>query len=112
MPALETESCVTLASSAVAALERVLRAAGHPGLGVRVRVEPGGCSGLRYQVGPGAPEPGDLIQESNGIEVIVDPASAALLQGAVVRHTEAGFAVDNPNARGTCICGATFSAKA
>lgn len=79
---------------------------------LRVRIEPGGCLGLRYAVTveelASAADP-DVVTDPSGVRLLIDPASAPLLQGAVIGLDESGFSVRNPNSRGSCACGATFA---
>lgn len=96
--------------------DRAARALGAPtrAVALRVAVVPGGCSGLRYVVTPASAEnvvDGDLVLDRHGVTVLVGPADVDYLRGAVIDHGEAGFAVDNPNARGVCACGASFAPR-
>lgn len=80
---------------------------------LRVAVQGGGCGGFEYALGfdRGATED-DSEFEFYGIRVVVDPASARYLKGAIVDFVESlresGFKVDNPNASGSCGCGHSF----
>lgn len=103
--------CVRLTWSAATAVQAMMLAAGQPGLAIRIQAEPGGCSGLHYQISLDERQrPGDLIQRCLGIDLLIDAPSAPLLQGAVLNHSAGGFNIDNPNAGGSCACGATFAA--
>ena len=55
----------------------------------------------------------DLVKSFGRVEVVVDPSSAQLLEGATLDYKDglqdAGFAIDNPNAQRTCGCGQSFS---
>jgi iron-sulfur cluster assembly protein/iron-sulfur cluster insertion protein len=55
----------------------------------------------------------DIVNEENGVRVIVDPSSAQLLEGAELDYKDgldqSGFAITNPNAQRTCGCGQSFS---
>jgi len=83
------------------------------GKALRVFIQGGGCSGFQYGFTFDDKRPTDHVVKARDIEVIVDPASAAKLQGATVDFVEdfrgAGFSVDNPNATGGCGCGKSFS---
>lgn len=96
----------TLTSGAAHRLAGLLGAAGA----LRVRIEPGGCMGLRYTVTMEEPgtEESDLLVDPSGLRLLVDADTAPLLDGAVIDFDETGFSVRNPNARGSCACGATF----
>ena len=82
---------------------------------LRVAVQAGGCAGFRYALffDDRALE-GDHVEVQHGITVRIDPMSAPYLQGATIDWKESleasGFAIDNPNASGSCACGdsATF----
>ncbi len=82
--------------------------------GLRIRVVGGGCSGFQYQLAFDAPQPGDQIIEQDGVTVLVDPKSFLYLSGTEIDYvdglTGAGFALKNPNAKGSCGCGSSFTA--
>jgi iron-sulfur cluster assembly protein len=86
----------------------------HPGaVAVRLAVHPSGCSGFRYRVDPAdSILEGDRVFESGGVRVTVDALSLPYLQGTVVDVVQEGLArrlrFDNPNARQSCGCGASF----
>ncbi len=99
-----------VASSKVKAL---LEQEGRDDLRLRVAVQPGGCSGLRYQLFFDERDlDGDVIKDFNGVEVVVDRMSAPYLMGATIdfadRIDAQGFTIDNPNATGSCACGDSF----
>jgi iron-sulfur cluster assembly accessory protein len=77
--------------------------------GLRVYVQSGGCSGVRYGLVLDEPSDGDQVFEMSGIKVIVDPTSLEHLRGAEIDFREdvqgGGFAVKTPNAAPTCSCG-------
>ena len=81
---------------------------------LRVAVMPGGCSGFSYDMYFDTESNDDDVRESYGdVTVVVDPTSAQMLTGATLDYkdglTEAGFAINNPNAQRTCGCGSSFS---
>ncbi len=83
--------------------------------GLRIKVVGGGCSGLSYQIAlDRAAEENDVVSESEGVTVYVDPKSAIFIDGMQVDYHESlmgsGFAFSNPNATGTCGCGTSFTA--
>jgi len=82
--------------------------------GLRIRVVGGGCSGFQYQLVFDAPKPGDQAFEQDGVKVVVDPKSFLHLSGSEIDYvdslTGAGFTLKNPNAKGTCGCGSSFTA--
>jgi iron-sulfur cluster assembly accessory protein len=83
--------------------------------GLRVSVQPGGCSGFKYGllIEDAAAED-DLVVEQDGWRVFVDPFSAQYLSGVTIDHVTSmqgsGFTFKNPNSTGGCGCGSSFSA--
>ena len=82
---------------------------------LRVAVVGGGCSGLQYKMDlQDAPANRDILVESSGIKVVVDPKSALYVTGSELDYVDAlqdgGFKVNNPNAAASCSCGESFSA--
>ena len=88
----------------------------HPqAVGVRVAVQPAGCSGFGYRVdAAGEILSADTVFESRGIRIVVDAQSLPRLAGSVLDVAQEGLArrlrFDNPNARQSCGCGESFSA--
>lgn len=85
--------------------------------GLRVFIAGGGCSGFQYGMAfENTLEEGDVVFESHGVRLYVDPASAMYLGGATVDYVDSlmggGFRVENPNAVSTCSCGQSFSTGA
>jgi iron-sulfur cluster assembly accessory protein len=81
---------------------------------LRVRVVGGGCSGFQYQLVFDTAQPGDQVFEADGVKVVVDPKSFLYLNGTEIDYvdglTGAGFTMKNPNAKGGCGCGQSFTA--
>jgi iron-sulfur cluster assembly accessory protein len=105
---------VVLTPTAVEKVKNLLTAEGRDDLRLRVAVEPGGCSGLIYQLFfDEQVEETDAIVAFDGVEVVVDPMSVPYLDGASIDFEDSiqkqGFTIDNPNAAGTCACGDSFS---
>lgn len=107
---------VSLSESAARKIRELIAEEGNPALVLRVYISGGGCSGFQYgfSFDEGAQED-DLLVESGGVRVVVDPISLQYLQGATVDYREslsgAQFVVSgNPNAKTTCGCGSSFSA--
>src|SRR3954451_20172921 len=83
--------------------------------GLRVSVQPGGCSGFKYGllIEDQAAED-DIIVEQGEWKVFVDPFSAQYLNGVTIAYVTSmqgsGFTFKNPNSTGGCGCGSSFSA--
>ena len=89
---------------------------GRDDLALRVAVQPGGCSGLRYQLFFDERSlDGDAVQEyeDGAVKVVVDRMSVPYLTGATIDFVDTiekqGFTIDNPNAGSSCACGDSFS---
>ena len=83
--------------------------------GLRVSVQPGGCSGFKYGLLiEDAPADDDLVLDQGGWSVFVDPFSAQYINGVTIDYVTSmqgsGFTFKNPNATGGCGCGSSFSA--
>ncbi len=106
---------ITLTDTAASKVKELLEAEGANELALRVAVRPGGCSGFSYEMF----FDGDIATDDEqalfgeAVRVVVDPASAQLLQGATLDYKDgldqSGFAITNPNASRTCGCGQSFS---
>lgn len=104
---------MTLSPSAAARVAAIAAKQGKPAI-LRLSVEGGGCSGFQYRFGlADAPENDDLVIESGGATLVVDPVSLDLVAGSVVNYVEslggAAFRVENPNASAGCGCGSSFA---
>lgn len=81
---------------------------------LRLAVEGGGCSGFQYRFAlADGPDEGDLVSETAGVRLVVDPVSLDLVAGSTVDYVEslggAAFKVENPNAAAGCGCGSSFA---
>ena len=106
---------LSLSESAVRAVQRFIRGAETPALGLRVSVSGGGCSGLQYGLSlVEAIDPDDQVIEFGPVVICVDPSSAPLLKDVKIDFIDSvdgsGFKFDNPNATQSCGCGNSFSA--
>ena len=104
---------LSITDNAHAAIKSAIDAAGQPVAGLRVMVQSGGCSGLRYGMALElAPEPDDEVVETGQVTVLIDPISRDYLRGVTIdfahRLDGSGFVFDNPNAVGSCGCGKSF----
>jgi iron-sulfur cluster assembly protein len=84
------------------------------GIGLRVGVRTTGCSGLAYKLEfVDAPQPEDLLFESRGVKVLVDPKSLQYIDGTELDYTREGlnegFKFSNPNVKDECGCGESFN---
>jgi len=108
------ERLVKLTPSAAAKVSSLLTKQGRPNGVLRVAVVGGGCSGLQYKMDlQDGPAGRDILVESGGVRVVVDPKSALYVTGSELDYLDAldgGFKVKNPNAATTCSCGESFSA--
>ncbi|MDO8600075.1 MAG: iron-sulfur cluster assembly accessory protein [bacterium] len=106
---------ITLTEKAAQKLLSMAHAAGEDQKGLRISVVGGGCSGLSYEFAIDAPKQGDLVFTHFGAIVMTDPKSHLRLAGATVDYNDnelrgAGFFIENPNAKGGCGCGSSFTA--
>jgi iron-sulfur cluster assembly protein len=109
------ERLVRLTERAAGRLSGLLQRQGRVHGGLRVAVVGGGCSGLQYKMdlvdGPAAR---DILVESRGVRIVVDPKSALFVSGSEIDYSDdlqkGGFKVTNPNAQAHCSCGESFSA--
>ena len=124
MTAPQTTSDQTAPASAVAVMlsdpaadkvRALLAQEGRDDLALRVAVQPGGCSGLRYQLFFDERSlDGDAVQTyaDGSVRVVVDRMSVPYLAGATIDFVDTiekqGFTIDNPNAGGSCACGESF----
>ena len=114
IPVAPSESAVlTLTEAAASQLQKLLQERNLTDHGLRVFVSGGGCSGLQYGMTFEAhPQPSDIVVESGGVRLIVDPTSLLYLQGSTIDYVDdlmgGSFRIDNPNAVATCGCGHSF----
>jgi iron-sulfur cluster assembly accessory protein len=109
---LEGTGVVSLTSVAAVKVREILAQENQPGLGLRVFVRGGGCSGLSYGMALDEQAEDDMTAEQDGVLVLVDPMSAMYVMGAEIDYQESlmggGFSVNNPNAVSSCGCGHSF----
>jgi iron-sulfur cluster assembly accessory protein len=107
------DQTLTLSPAAAGRVAAIAGKQGKPAI-LRLAVEGGGCSGFQYQFGlVDAPEAGDMVAETDGVRLVIDPVSLELVAGCIVDFVEslggAAFRVENPNATAGCGCGSSFS---
>ena len=106
-------SGILLTDAAAMKVANLLEQEGREDLSLRVAVQPGGCSGLRYQLFFDERSlDGDVVKEFGSVKVVTDRMSAPYLGGATIDFVDTiekqGFTIDNPNATGSCACGDSF----
>ena len=106
---------VTVTATAVSEVQRYMQEneAGESA-GLRVGVLPGGCSGFQYGLNiEDEPAEDDIVLDSNGLKLFVDPFSLQYLSGVEIDYVTtfqgSGFTFNNPNASGGCGCGSSFT---
>ena len=109
------ERLVKVTDAASGKLRSLLEKQGRAQGALRVAVIGGGCSGLQYKMDlVDGPANRDIMVESAGVRVVVDPKSALFVSGSLVDFSDdlqkGGFKVTNPNAVAHCSCGESFSA--
>jgi len=108
-----TTDGIVLSETAALKVSTLLEQEGRDDLALRVAVQPGGCSGLRYQLFFDERSlDGDVVKEFGTVNVVTDRMSAPYLNGATIDFVDTiekqGFTIDNPNATGSCACGDSF----
>lgn len=105
---------VSITPAAEIKVREMIEAEGKPGLGLRVSVTAGGCSGNSYGLYfDDNVDPNDNIIEADGFNIYIDQSSFGLLSGSTIDFVDSlqgsGFKIENPNATGTCGCGSSFT---
>src|SRR5690349_17951791 len=112
---LGDERLIKLTPGAATKVSSLLTKQGRASGVLRVSVVGGGCSGLQYKMDlQDGPANRDILVETGGVRVVVDPKSALYVTGSELDYVDAlqdgGFKVKNPNAATSCSCGESFSA--
>jgi iron-sulfur cluster assembly protein len=107
-------AALTLTPAAEARIAGLMARAPEGAIGVKLSTPRRGCSGLAYSV--------DYVSEENAFdEKIVTPGGTFYVDGASILYLigsrmdwkeddfTAGFVFDNPNAKGSCGCGESFT---
>ena len=104
---------ITISENAAGKVKELLAEEGRDDIALRVAVQPGGCSGLRYamylddQIGDK-----DQAEEQFGVRLVIDKMSVPYLSEAKIDFVDtleaSGFTIDNPLAQGSCACGHSF----
>ena len=108
-----SEPQITLTQSAARRVAAIAARKKQPAI-LRLAVDGGGCAGFTYSFDlADAAEEGDEVAETDGVKLVVDPASLELVRGSAVDFVEdlggAAFRVTTPNAQSGCGCGSSFS---
>jgi iron-sulfur cluster insertion protein len=103
---------LTLTPSAAQRIAKIAEKQARPPI-LRLSVEGGGCSGFQYKFDlADGPDPEDMVSETDGVKLVVDPVSLDLVSGSVIDFVEslggAAFKVENPKAAAGCGCGSSF----
>ena len=104
---------ISLTTSAASHVSNFLAKRGK-GIGIRIGVKTSGCSGMAYKLEfADGPDAEDVIFESHGVKVLVDPKSLPYIDGTELDYTKEGlnegFKFNNPNVKGECGCGESFT---
>jgi len=112
--AAQTGAPVTVSASAARRVCRIVAQDGTPGMGLRISVSGGGCSGFQYGFTLDDSETADdIVIERDGARVLIDTVSLEYLRGAEIDFVEdltgAYFKISNPQASSSCGCGNSFA---
>ena len=104
---------ITISENAAGKVKELLAEEGRNDIALRVAVQPGGCSGLRYAMYlDDQLSEKDLAEEQHGVRVVIDKMSVPYLSEAKIDFVDtleaSGFTIDNPLAQSSCACGNSF----
>ena len=105
---------VLLTSAAASKVQEIIASAEGEESVLRLAVRPGGCSGFSYEMYfDSQVDETDIVGETDGVRVVVDPESARMVSGASIDFKDmglqgSGFAIENPNEQRSCGCGQSF----
>ena len=108
-----TQKSIQLTETAAGEVQKLITEEGRPEIALRIAVQPGGCSGLRYAMYlDDQISEKDHVEEQFGVKVAVDKMSVPYLSQATIDWVDSleasGFTIDNPAAQGSCACGHSF----
>ena len=107
------QATIEISENAVKKINSLITQQQKEGLGLRVKVVGGGCSGLSYKMDLDVPRDGDRVFERDEAKVLVDRKSFIYLRGTQLDYAEglmdSGFKLQNPNVKRSCGCGSSFS---
>lgn len=112
--ALQTKAVMTITDAAAERVKRLMAKAGEDVIGIRIGVRPRGCSGMSYTVDYAKEtKKFEEVIEDRGVRILIDPAATMFLIGAEMDYQEdklqSGFVFRNPNEKGRCGCGESFT---
>ena len=104
----------SVSEKAIGEIKKLLKEENFENAFLRVRIVPGGCSGFAYEMGfDDETDENDKIIEADGVKVAIDELSYPYLDGSILDFKDGlngkGFAIENPNATGSCGCGESFT---
>jgi iron-sulfur cluster assembly accessory protein len=104
---------IQLTENAAGKVKELLAEEGRTDIGLRVAVQPGGCSGLRYAMYlDDQLSDKDVAEEQFGVKIVIDKMSVPYLSQATIDFVDSldasGFTIDNPAAQSSCACGNSF----
>ena len=107
------QTMIRLTETAAGEVRKLITEEGRPDIALRIAVQPGGCSGLRYAMFlDDQVSEKDQLEEQFGVKVVVDKMSVPYLTRATIDWVDSleasGFTIDNPAAQGSCACGHSF----
>jgi iron-sulfur cluster assembly accessory protein len=108
-----TQKSIQLTETAAGEVQKLITEEGRSEIALRIAVQPGGCSGLRYAMYlDDQVSEKDLLEEQFGVKVVVDKMSVPYLSRATIDWVDSleasGFTIDNPAAQSSCACGHSF----
>jgi iron-sulfur cluster insertion protein len=100
--------------SAIKRVKDIIIDENDSGIGLRIAVQGGGCSGFQYQFSLDRPQDDDMVSDlAEGVQLMIDSLSMMYLEGATLDFTDdlngQTFVIKNPNAQTSCGCGSSFS---
>jgi iron-sulfur cluster assembly accessory protein len=107
------QKTIRLTETAAGEVQKLITEEGRPDIALRIAVQPGGCSGLRYAMFlDDQVSEKDMLEEQFGVKVVVDKMSVPYLTQATIDWVDSleasGFTIDNPAAQSSCACGHSF----
>ena len=104
---------IQLTENAAGKVKELLHEEGRTDIALRVAVQPGGCSGLRYAMYlDDQLSDKDVAEEQHGVKIVVDKMSVPYVTQATIDFVDSleasGFTIDNPAAQSSCACGNSF----